>query len=128
MQVVSHNELPIHTVPRIQTRVIVNSDSGAKQTAVWEQWIRDGGHIPLHYHDVEEVLVFLNGSVELTVNDETRVIQAPASAIIPAGDIHGVRMATDDEVHLIAFFPTASPTILSPDGEQRPMPWMDMEA
>lgn len=104
----------------------MNADSGAKQTAVWEQWISNGGYIPLHYHDVEEVLVFLSGTVELTVNDKTQIIEAPASAIIPAGNIHGVRMANDHEIHQMAFFPTASPTILSPDGDQRPMPWNDM--
>lgn len=39
MSIVSHENPPIYAVPRIKTRVLVSAESGATQTAVWEQWI-----------------------------------------------------------------------------------------
>ncbi len=127
MSIVFHDDLPIHEVPRIKTRVLVGAASGAKETAVWQQWIEPDGLIPLHYHDVEEVLVFLTGTIALTIDDQTIAIRAPATVVIPAGQIHGLRPADDVDVQLIAFFPCPSPRIIAPDGTIRPMPWDDRQ-
>ena len=128
MLIVAHDELPIHEVPRIKTRVLVGVASGAKESAVWEQWIASDGYIPLHYHEVEEVLVILDGEIALTVFDETTVVRAPATAVIPARQLHGLRPCGRTGVHLLAFFPTASPKIIARDGSLRPMPWEDFES
>jgi len=127
MSIVAHDELPIHEVPRIKTRVLVGADRGSTETTVWEQWIDPDGYIPMHFHEVEEVLVFLSGEVALTHENETSVIQAPATAVIPARQIHGLRAAGSTQIHMLAFFPTASPTIIATDGGLRPMPWEDRE-
>ncbi|MDA0281771.1 MAG: cupin domain-containing protein [Planctomycetota bacterium] len=126
MPIYPHNTLPIHAVPRIRTRVLVSSERGAVETAVWEQWIEADGYIPLHYHEVEEVLVFLNGEVELTICDEVTVVAAPATVIVLSGQIHGLKSVGLQQVHLMAFFPTAAPSIFSPDGSRRPPPWEDL--
>ena len=112
-------------MPRIKTRILVSADRGAQETAVWEQWIDQGGYIPLHYHEVEEVLVFLSGQVDMTLDGETTLVSAPATAVIPARKIHGLRQAGPAQVHLLAMFPTAQPTIIAADGSLRPMPWDD---
>lgn len=125
MQILPHAELPIVEVPRIRTRVHAGHGTSAADTSVWEQWIAADGFIPLHYHDVEEVLVFLAGHVELMQDDRTTRVAAPATVIIPAGQVHGVRPAADAEVHLFGAFPTAAPRIYAPDGTPRPMPWDD---
>ena len=94
---------------------------------MWEQWIESGGYIPLHYHQVEEVLVFLAGEIVLTLSEQTTVVRAPATVVIPAGATHGLRPAGSTRVHLLAFFPTTSPRIMATDGSLRPMPWEDVE-
>jgi quercetin dioxygenase-like cupin family protein len=128
MPIVIHAELPIHEVPRIRTRVLVSAATGAAATAVWEQWIKPDGYVPLHYHEVEEVLVLLAGEVVLTESDKITIVRAPATATLPAGVIHGLRPRGSGEVHLLAFFPTAAPTIYTPDGKLRPLPWEDLAA
>ena len=125
MTIVAHDDLEIHAVPRIRTRVLVAANRGAKETAVWEQWIDEGGCIPLHYHEVEEVLVFLAGEITLTEAGQSTTIRAPATAVIPPKQIHGLRPTGRESVHLMAFFPTAQPKIIRPDGTLRPMPWED---
>lgn len=127
MSIVFHDELPFHEVPRIKTRVLAGPDSGANGTAVWEQLIEPGGFIPLHYHEVEEVLVFLAGKISLTLSNATTELLAPATVVIPARQIHGLRPSGSMVVHLLAFFPTATPKIIATDGTLRPLPWQDRE-
>ncbi len=127
MPIIQHDDLPIHVVPRIKTRIIVEGSSGAASTSVWEQWIHSDGHIPLHYHDVEEVLVILAGEAVVTLGDETNVVNAPASILIPPFQMHSLRPHDSNEIHLLAFFPTTRPTIFAPDGSELPMPWEDRQ-
>ena len=128
VSVIRNNELPVHKVPRIRTRVLVDGSRGAASTAIWEQWIDLGGHIPVHYHDTEEVLVINSGSIELFLAGETRIFHEPLTIVVPSGILHGLKPASDEQVHLLAMFPTADPVIFAEDGSRRPMPWEDRDA
>jgi len=126
MPVLPHRSLPVHDVPRIKTRVLTGGNE-AENTAIWQQWIESNGHIPLHYHETEEVLLILEGEVSLTIEDETSVVAAPATIIVPARQVHGMRPSGSSRVHLLAIFPTGSPEIFAPDGALRPLPWEDFD-
>lgn len=127
MTVRLHSNLDFHEVPRIKTRVLASGTNATKETAVWEQWIEPEGHIPLHYHQTEEVLVVLEGEVSLTLDEETSLVAGPATIVVPASKVHGLRPHGDSQVHLLAIFPTATPTIYAPDGSRRPLPWEDFD-
>ena len=127
MAVFLHDSLPVHRVPRIQTRILVGEGSGAAATAIWEQWIETGGYIPLHYHEGEEVLVILSGSVDVTLGEEQVTVPAPATIVVPAHQIHGLRPTGSEQVHLLAMFPEKSPQIFDPQGTLRPLPWEDWQ-
>lgn len=122
-----HDDLPTNEVPRIRTRNLCNPAMGARQTAIWQQWIEPGGFIPLHYHEVEEVLLITAGKIELTIEEKVSTVTAPATVLVPARQLHALRPAGESQVELLAFFPVAEPTILDPDGVPRPMPWDDHE-
>lgn len=126
MPVLPHHSLPVHEVPRIKTRVLAGIAHEADETAIWEQWIEPHGHIPLHYHDVEEVLLILEGEVWLTIEEETSAVTGPATIIVPPRQIHGLRPRASTRVHLLAFFPVADPQIFDPEGTVRPLPWEDV--
>lgn len=125
MLAIRNNELPVHKVPRIRTRILVDSSRNATATAIWEQWIDDGGYIPVHYHGTEEVLVILSGSIELFLAGETTIFREPLTVVVPPGVLHGLKPASEEQVHLMAVFPTADPVIFAEDGSLRPMPWED---
>ena len=127
MSVFADGVLPVHTVPRIQTRILIGDDSEATSTTIWEQWIEPGGHIPLHYHEVEEVLVLLSGSIELVLGDKRETVQAPATILVAPRLVHGVQHVGAEQVHLLAMFPKKSPQIFDPAGNLRPLPWEDRE-
>ena len=122
-----HHELPVSEVPRIRTRVLSGPRLGAAETAIWQQWIEPGGFIPLHYHEVEEVLLITAGTIELTLDQQVSTVAAPATVLVPAMQLHSLRPAGEIAVELLAFFPVAEPSILDPDGVPRPMPWDDHE-
>ncbi|MDP7206634.1 MAG: cupin domain-containing protein, partial [Pirellulaceae bacterium] len=122
-----HHELPASEVPRIRTRILCGPRLGAVETAIWQQWIEPDGFIPLHYHEVEEVLLITAGTIELTLEDTVSRVTAPATVLVPAMQLHSLRPAGEDPVELLAFFPVANPSILDPDGVPRPMPWDDHE-
>ena len=128
MTVFHHESLPVHTVPRIQTRILVGDASGAAATTIWEQWIDPGGHIPLHYHEVEEVLILLTGSVELVMGDQQETVRAPASILVAPHLVHGLQHVGSEQVHLLAMFPEKSPQIFDPAGKLRPLPWEDLQS
>lgn len=125
MPVIPLHDVPIHQVPRIRTRIVTGGSTGAEQTTVWEQWLEPDGLIPRHYHEVEEVLVLLAGSVEVTLGEQAHIATAPASVQIPAGELHGLRPHGEAAVHLLAIFPTTRPQIFAADGSLRPYPWED---
>ena len=114
-------------MPRIRTRVLCGPRLGAVDTAIWQQWIEPDGFIPLHYHEVEEVLLITAGTVELTLEGMVSSVAAPATILVPARQLHSIRPDGNCVVELLAFFPVASPSILDPDGVPRPMPWDDHE-
>jgi len=125
MSVFANDELPIHRVSRISTRILASKDTGAQDTTIWQQWLGPGNFIPPHYHDAEEVLVLLQGQLELELGGTVQTVSAPATIIVPAHQVHSMQQAGDSTVELLAVFPHGEPKIFAVDGSLRPMPWED---
>ncbi len=125
MPIFPHDEIPWLVIDRITTRVLVSRKNRAANTEVWQQWMTGGGHIPLHYHEVEEVLVILRGRVEVALNEETREVNGPATILVPPLTIHGMRQLGDEQVELLAMFPVTDPKVFSPEGNETVLPWQD---
>jgi quercetin dioxygenase-like cupin family protein len=123
MSLIRHDEQPQIKLDRIAHRSIVTGAGGAQACELWEQLMPPGGHIPLHYHTVEETLTFLTGRATVTVNEETTVVDADTTVFVPAGVVHGVRNDGAETVRLLAFFPTIDPDIFLPDGTLAKRPW-----
>lgn len=56
-----------------------------------------GGGIPRHAHVNEEVYICLSGRVEMTVRDDTRVMEPLAAVYIPPNVPHALRNVADGE-------------------------------
>jgi quercetin dioxygenase-like cupin family protein len=54
-----------------------------------------GATFPMHSHDEEQVTVFLDGQVEVTVEGETRTYRAGETAVIAPGLVHGMTAGAD---------------------------------
>ncbi|HZU05333.1 MAG TPA: cupin domain-containing protein [Chloroflexota bacterium] len=93
MPVVYHRDRPpIYSASgRPSLTMVVNQEVGATALSVWIACHAPGEVVPLHTHDVEEVLTFLEGEGIATVGDTTLAIQPDMSLIVPSGVPHGYR-------------------------------------
>lgn len=74
-------------------------------TLIFEE-IAPGDRIPLHRHPVNEVIVVVAGSPDVTLGDETRAVDPGAVVFIPAGTPHRTSNRSDSPVRIHAMFPS----------------------
>ena len=108
MKVIYHKDRPLLEFPdepwRQSLRLAVNRSAGSNSLSVWLAEMGDHHRTPLHWHDTEEVLVFLevDGDGFARVGDEEHKIESQTSVVVPPGTIHAFWAArrTCAEVHL----------------------------
>jgi len=94
-------------------------------TVLWERCAA-GDRIPLHTHNIDEVIIIDDGDAEVTVGDERRRLGAGAVVFVPAGTPHGNRNAGTGVLSLHAIF--GSPQIDITYIERNPAPGTEGEA
>lgn len=63
------------------------------------QSVRNAG-LPLHSHPWDEVVVVLDGELELQTGDEIHLVVRGAVGVAPAGSLHGFRTVTETSRYL----------------------------
>ena len=117
MPVVSHREAPGFTSKNSGLWIsrVIDGGVGSVATEVWQQILKPGELIPLHYHTVEETITVLAGSVEIEIDGETHTIHAdrdgPSSALIPAMAHHEIRNVGENDMTMLAIFSSLEPEI-----------------
>ena len=96
--------------PRSHWVLLVDPDLGAGQhvddiTLIVEE-IAPADRIPLHTHPINELIVVLDGTPEVTLGDDTREVRPGTVVFIPAGTPHGTRNSSTSPVRLHAMFPS----------------------
>lgn len=124
MAIVQHATIPATASTRsgVPIRRLIAAENGATQSEVWEQQLLPGNEIPLHYHDVEETVVFLSGEIETVIGDERAITRAPLTAFVPANVLHSFRNVGAEPAQMIVFFPALRPAVIYLDGERRYAP------
>ncbi|MXV17027.1 cupin domain-containing protein [Hufsiella ginkgonis] len=57
--------------------------------------VKAGNHVALHKHPHEQYTFVLEGEFELTINDDTRVLNPGLFALVPSDTLHGGTSLTD---------------------------------
>jgi mannose-6-phosphate isomerase-like protein (cupin superfamily) len=92
---------------------------GTSKTQVWNSYLRadyatwqPGQDCEVHFHeDAAEVFVFLAGECEMTVEDETRVVQAGSTVYVGPGQKHKLKAVGDRPLEMfLAVMPNHEPT------------------
>lgn len=86
----------------VMTEMRVSYLVGGRQLCIFDQYCDPGLGAPVHIHAVEEVLECFAGRMEVTLEDETAVVEANQSVLIPAGARHGFRNIGTDTLHVRA--------------------------
>lgn len=101
-----HAALPIVPSPSgLPSQHIVTSAVGATSTFLGQQWLQPGDRVRLHTHPCEEALMFLAGTGEAFLGDDTVTIEPGTSLFFPAGLVHGFRNTGTETMHVLIVFP-----------------------
>lgn len=88
-----------------------SSDEVVRGLTVVDEMIAPGDRIPLHQHTIEEVLFVDEGSLEVRLGSERRVVGPRAVVFVPAGVAHGFRNVGEGVARIHAVFPSREITI-----------------
>ena len=94
--------MAIHELDRIKVKEILPGFLGKfihteKLTiAFWE--IQQESILPLHSHPHEQVTIVQGGELELTIDEETRILKKGQVATLPSNSLHSGRAVTDCQV------------------------------
>lgn len=88
---------------------LANGQSGTTSTALIENYFEEGGFVPPHYHQTEELLVCLEGHGLVIMNDTCYDFPAGSVAVIEPMTVHEVRNTGKETMHMLGFFPEADP-------------------
>ena len=113
MPVVYHRDRPVinSASGEPSLSMVVNREVGATALSVWLSSHAPGEDVPLHTHEVEEVLTFLSGEGVVTIGDETLPIHGDMSVIVPPRTPHGYRNTGDTPLRIVI-------TIADPDARK----------
>jgi quercetin dioxygenase-like cupin family protein len=101
-----HADLPIVPSPSgLPSQHIVTEAIGAASLFLGQQWLGPGDRVLLHTHPVEEAVMFLSGTGEASLGDETVAIGPGTSLFFPPGLVHGFRNTGTDVLHVVIVFP-----------------------
>ena len=67
--------------------------------------LKPGGVVPMHSHPHEQGGICLEGALEFTIGDETRIIRKGEGWMIPGGVLHSVRALETGAYALDIFYP-----------------------
>ncbi len=100
-----HVERP-HPAPTLQK--LVNAGTGSTALTVLVNVLGDGESVPEHVHDVEEVLIVVEGSCQVSSGDELYAARAGDAVIVPPGTVHGILHTGSAPTRVIAAIASAS--------------------
>lgn len=98
--------------------VLVASDFETPFQVVQRMRLLSGGRIDVHRHDAsDECIVVLKGSPTVARNESMADVDAPAVALFPAGDVHGVFNRTKKPVDLLRIVVAMEAGVVDVPGE-----------
>ncbi|MCE7011412.1 cupin domain-containing protein [Kibdelosporangium philippinense] len=95
---------------------------GSAELTVWRVSMRPGAEGPVHVIDREQVWTTLAGSVEITADGSTKLVQSGQSAILPAGEVRQVRVV-DGPVDALVCMSVGGCATAPGSDERHPLPW-----
>jgi quercetin dioxygenase-like cupin family protein len=108
---------------RLPIRFAVNRESGAEQISVWQHYYTGERRAPLHWHDMEEVLIFLEveGEGYVWYDDREYPVESNCSVVIPPNVVHSFGMHGPGAMRTLSILPDADarpgPRVY-PEGEE----------
>ena len=68
-----------------------------------------GSGAPLHTHEMDELIMIIEGQVEVRIDEEVHIVEKDHTLVIPPGAEHGFKIVGNETAKLLVFFPTLDP-------------------
>jgi mannose-6-phosphate isomerase-like protein (cupin superfamily) len=117
------SELERFEIPGIVHQTIASKELGAKSLEIWRQSIAPGAETPVHLHQCEEVVIVLQGSGRLIMDDRVTDFGASSTLILPPDRAHQILNTGSEEMLLLGCFNASPVEAFATDGEKIVLPW-----
>jgi mannose-6-phosphate isomerase-like protein (cupin superfamily) len=113
MKIIHHKDRPAIEFPderwRPTLRLAINRSAGSETLSVWLADMEHHQRTPLHWHDTEEILMFLevDGDGFARVGDEEFKIESQTSVVVPPGTVHAFGMRHGNILKSVSILPDA---------------------
>ncbi|MFD1734660.1 cupin domain-containing protein [Deinococcus malanensis] len=106
-----HDQQPWQHHPywQVARRDLIGALAGAQHCELSEQQAEPGGYVPIHHHDVEEIITVLSGTLSVMMDGQYFEMHAPSSVLIRPGVEHGWRNKSMSSATFLVYFPAQDP-------------------
>ena len=109
MPIVAHNQAPeVAWRPGYRKWDIAGREQGASSTLSINT-AEAGTGAPLHTHTMDELIVILEGTLEVRIDGVTHTVEKDHTLVIPPGCEHAFKVVGEGNAQLMVFFPTLDP-------------------
>ncbi len=110
MPIIDHHQAPeVPWRPGYRKWDVAGREQGVTSTFSLNT-ARPGTGAPMHTHTVDELIVIMEGALEVRIDGETHRVGKDHTLVIPPGTAHGFKVVGDQEARLMVFFPTLDPS------------------
>jgi quercetin dioxygenase-like cupin family protein len=110
-------------IPGVAHATWAGAAEGLTRLSVWRQTLAPGATTPPHRHDVDEVVMCLEGVGEVREGDEVRRFGAGQVVSLPADREHQLSNVGDAPLEIVAVVAGTPVATWLPDGSPLALPW-----
>ena len=109
MPIVDHSQAPeVAWRPGYRKWDIAGEEQGVTSTLSINR-LEAGTGAPLHTHTMDELIVVLDGTLEVRIDGASYLVEKDHTLVIPPGSQHAFTVIGDRIARLLVFFPTIDP-------------------
>ena len=109
MPIIDHKNLPeVPWRPGYRKWDVTLEEHGVS-TSLSLNTAEPGTGAPLHTHEIDELIMIMEGTLEVRINGETHTVGKDHTVVIPPRAEHAFKVVGDKAAKLIVFFPHMDP-------------------
>lgn len=109
MHIIDHNELPeVPWRPGYRKWDVTLAEHGVNSSLSLNT-AEPGTGAPLHTHEIDELIMIMEGTLEVDINGQTITVEKDHTVVIPPRSEHGFKVVGEQTAKLIVFFPHMDP-------------------
>ena len=110
MPIVDHSNIPeTPWRPNYRTWHVTQPGDGTTSSSMDLSTVGVGTGAPLHVHQADELIVVLEGTLEVRLGEEVQKVGPDHTLVIPPNVPHGFTSVGPGAARMITFFPVADP-------------------